>query len=57
MIDRTLSGTTSLGKSGPGSNGYEGVLHIPQSFSTGAHQVQFSVIFRTLNLFDISMRP
>ena len=32
-IDRTLSGTTTPGQSGPGSNGNEGVLHIPQSFS------------------------
>ena len=36
-IDRTLSGTTTLDQSGPGSNGNEGVLCIPQSFSiTGA---------------------
>ena len=30
-IDRTLSGSTSSGQSGPGSNGNEGVLRIPQS--------------------------
>ena len=30
-IDSTLSGTTTLGQSGLGSNGNEGVLHIPQS--------------------------
>ena len=36
-IDGTLSGATTLGQSGPGSNGNEGVLHIPQSSSvTGA---------------------
>ena len=36
-IDRTLSGATTPGQSGPRSNGNEGVLHIPQSFSiTGA---------------------
>ena len=36
-INRTLSGATSLGQSGPGSNGNEGVLHILQSSSiTGA---------------------
>ena len=29
-IDRTLSGATTLGQSGPGSNGNEGLLHIPQ---------------------------
>ena len=28
-----LSGITTLGLNGPGSNGNEGVLHIPQSFS------------------------
>ena len=38
-IDRTLSGATSSGKSGPGSGGNEGVLHIPQIFfpSVEAH--------------------
>ena len=34
---RLLSGTTTPGHSGPGSDGNEGVLHIPQSSSiTGA---------------------
>ena len=32
-IDRTLSGATTLGQSGPGSDGNEGVLHIPQSYN------------------------
>ena len=32
-IDTTLSGTITLGESGSGSDGNEGVLHIPQSFS------------------------
>ena len=31
-IDRTLSGTTTLGQSGPGSNGNKGVLRITQSY-------------------------
>ena len=35
IIDRTLSHATTLDKSGPGSNGNEGVLHIPQ-WKTGA---------------------
>ena len=36
-IDRTLLGATTLGQSGPGSDGHEGVLRIPQSSSiTGA---------------------
>ena len=32
-IDRTLSGATTLGQSGPGSNDREGVLHIPGTSS------------------------
>ena len=32
-IDRTLSGATILGQCGLGSDGNEGVLHIPQSSS------------------------
>ena len=32
-IDRTLSGATTLSQSGPGSDGNERVLHIPQSSS------------------------
>ena len=32
-IDRTPSGNTTPGKSGPGSDGNEGVLRIPQSSS------------------------
>ena len=36
-IDRTLSDATTLGQSGAGSNGNEGVFHISQSSSiTGA---------------------
>ena len=31
-IDRTLSGATTPGQSGPGSDSNEGVLCIPQSF-------------------------
>ena len=32
-IDRTLSGAPTQGQSGPGSDGNEGVLYIPQSSS------------------------
>ena len=31
-----MIGTTTLGQSGPGSNGNEGVLHTPQMSKTGA---------------------
>ena len=34
-IDRTLSGATTLGQSGPGNNGNDGVLHIPQISKAG----------------------
>ena len=33
LIDRALSDATTLGQSGPGSDGNEGVLHIPKSSS------------------------
>ena len=32
-IDSALSSATTPGQSGPGSNGNERVLHIPQNFS------------------------
>ena len=35
-IDRTLSGATTLGQNGLGSNGNKGVLHIPQISKAGA---------------------
>ena len=34
--DRTLSSVTTPDQSEPGSNGNEGVIHIPQSFMAGA---------------------
>ena len=36
LIDWTLTGPTTSGQSSPGSNGNEGVLHIPQSSRTEA---------------------
>ena len=45
-IDRTLSGATTLGQSGPGSNGNEGVLRIPQSYSlTGTSSSDCLVLY------------
>ena len=41
-IDETLTGTTNLGESQPGSNDNERVLHIPQSSNIR----WFSVILR-----------
>ena len=34
-IDRTLPSATTPDQSGPGTDGSEGVLHIPQSLQTG----------------------
>ena len=45
-IDRTLSGVTTPGQSGPGSDGNEGVFHIPQSSSiTGASPSDCLVLY------------
>ena len=42
LTNRTISGATTQGQSGPGSNGSEGVLRIPQSSSiTGASPSDF----------------
>ena len=47
-IDRTLSSATTPGQSGPGSNGNEGVHHIPKNSRTGALPSDlFRVVFRT----------
>ena len=45
-IDKTLSGATTLGHSGPGSNDNEGVLCIPQNSSiTGASSSDCLVLY------------
>ena len=36
LIDGTLTGITTLGQSGSGSNRKEGILHNPQSSRAGA---------------------
>ena len=49
LIDRTLLDATIWGQSGLGSNGNEGVLHIPQSSKARASSSDcLNVIFRTL---------
>ena len=35
-LDMTLTSSTTLSPSGPGSNDNKGILHISQSFRTGA---------------------
>ena len=49
-LDRTLSDATTPGKSGPGSDGNEGVTRISQSSSrTGATTIKlYNVVSRTL---------
>ena len=46
IIDRTLPGATTPGQGGPGINGNEGVLHIPQSSSiTGTSPLNYLVSY------------
>ena len=46
--DKTLSGATTPGQSGPGSNGNEEVLYIPQSSTDENLSLRwFDVIYRT----------
>ena len=50
-IDRALSGATTPGQSGPGSNGNKGVLRIPQSTSiTGTSPSDCVVSYTGLSL-------
>ena len=47
ITDRALSGATTPGQSGPGSDGNEGLLHIPQSSSiTGTSPADCLVSYR-----------
>ena len=48
-INEFLTDTNPPGQSGPGSNGNEGVLHIPKAPKLETHHLmQFSVLSRTL---------
>ena len=44
--DRALSGATTPGQSGPGSDSNEGVLRIPQSSSTAGTSSDFLVPYQ-----------
>ena len=44
FLDKTLSGAITADQSGPGSNGNEGVLHIPLSSKTWAYHQMVCVI-------------
>ena len=44
-IDRTLSGSTTLGQSGPGSNDNEEVLHIPQISKARASSLDSLILY------------
>ena len=53
-IDRTLSGTTTSGQSGSGSNGNEGVLRIPQGSNiTGTSPLQILVSYPGHSLWEV----
>ena len=53
-IDRTFSDATILGQSGPGSNGNEGVLRIPQSSSIAGASSSDCLVLYTGHLFEES---
>ena len=55
LIDRTLSGATSPGQKGPGSDGYERVLRFPQSSSiTGASSSDYLMSYPGYSLGGVS---
>ena len=56
-INGILTGTTTPGQSVAEINGNQEVLHIFQSSRTSAYQLQFSIIRRTLVLFDPWTEP
>ena len=45
LIDRTLSGATTPGPSGPKTNGNEMVLHIPQNSKTEASRSDYFISY------------
>ena len=58
LIDRVSSGATISGQSEPGSNGNEGVLHIPQSSSiTGTSPSDCLVSYPEYSLGGGSLTP
>ena len=57
-IDRILSGATTLGQSGPGSDGNEGVLYIPQISSiTGALPSDCLVLYPGQLVVEVGVLP
>ena len=57
-IDKTLSGATTPGHSGPGSDGNKGLLHIPQSSSiTGTSTSDCLVSYPEHSLVEGSLIP
>ena len=57
-IDRTLSGATTPGQSGPGSDGNDGVLHFPQSSSiTGLVWFGLVSLFNGISTFVGYLMP
>ena len=57
FIDRTLSGATTLGQSGPGSNGNEGVLRISQSSSITGTSPSDCLVSYTRHLLGVESLP
>ena len=56
LIESTLSGASTQGKSGPGNNGNEGVLHIPQRSSIQLHNTIYISWQRYENYRSLTIR-
>ena len=56
-IDRTLSGATTLGQSGPGSNGNKEVLHIHQISKAGASPLDGLMLYLGHSLMGAGLYP
>ena len=55
-IDKSLSGATATGLSGPGNDGKEGVLYIPQSSLMKNRQYSYKVISAKYLFLQIDYR-
>ena len=52
-VGRTLFGATTTGQSGPGSNGNEGVLNVPQSSKTRASPLYCLMSYQEYSLGEV----
>ena len=56
-IDTTLSGATTLGQSGPGSDGNEGISRIPQSSSITGTSLSDCLVWNPGHSLEVGSYP